>query len=72
VLAGVQMPASLVEIGFVTNSSDERDLSTERGRDEIVSALSEAVLAFGRRHDARRGIGDGIPAKRMPGAGGNR
>jgi N-acetylmuramoyl-L-alanine amidase len=54
VLTGVQMPAALVEIGFVTSAQDERSLSGA-GRREVVSALERAVLAFGRRYDARRG-----------------
>jgi len=54
VLTGVQMPAALVEIGFVTSRDDERAL-TGSGRAEVVSALERAVVAFGRRYDARRG-----------------
>ncbi len=54
VLTGVQMPAALVEIGYVTGAQDERSLSGA-GRREVVSALERAVLAFGRRYDARRG-----------------
>lgn len=54
VLTGVQMPAALVEIGFLTNPRDERAL-IGAGRGEVVSALARAVLEFGRRYDARRG-----------------
>jgi N-acetylmuramoyl-L-alanine amidase len=63
VLMGLQMPAVLVEIGFITNRADERDLHSEQGRDGIVSALANAVLEFGRRFDARRGVGASTPAK---------
>jgi N-acetylmuramoyl-L-alanine amidase len=56
VLEGVQMPASLVEIGFLTNRLDERQLQTIEERDRIVSALVRATLEFGRRYDARRGV----------------
>jgi N-acetylmuramoyl-L-alanine amidase len=63
VLMGLQMPATLVEIGFITNRADERDLHSERGRDGIVSALANAVLEFGRRFDARRGVDARVPAK---------
>ena len=55
VLTGVQMPAALVEIGFVTSRRDERALAAEEGRERIAAALERAVLAFGRRYDARRG-----------------
>ena len=55
VLAGVQMPAALVEVGFITNAEDERELAGAKGRGKLVDALERAVLAFGRRYDARRG-----------------
>lgn len=60
VLFGVQMPAALVEIGFVTNPEDERALASPRGREAIAEALATAVLEFGERYDARRGV-DGAP-----------
>lgn len=56
VLMGVQMPASLVEIGFLSNPDDEKDLRRARRRAEIADALAEAVLAFAERYDARRGV----------------
>lgn len=61
VLSGVQMPAMLVEIGFITNAHEERQLQSGAGRKEIVAALSDAVLEYGRRYDARRGV-DPVPA----------
>ncbi len=57
VLEGVQMPAALVEIGFLTNRLDERALRGAAERDRIVAALARAALEFGRRYDARRGVG---------------
>ncbi|MBW2270007.1 MAG: N-acetylmuramoyl-L-alanine amidase [Deltaproteobacteria bacterium] len=57
VLTGVRMPASLLEIGFITNPSDERSMRSRQGRDAVVAALADAVAEFGRRYDARRGIG---------------
>ena len=57
VLEGVQMPAALVEIGFLTNRLDERSLHGAEERDRIVAALVSAALEFGRRYDARRGVG---------------
>jgi N-acetylmuramoyl-L-alanine amidase len=59
VLLGVQMPAALVEIGFLTNPADEQALLGSEGREGLVEALEEAVLGFGRRYDARRGIAAG-------------
>ncbi len=57
VLESVQMPAALVEIGFLTNRLDEQLLRSAEGRDRIVAALIRATLEFGRRYDARRGVG---------------
>ena len=57
VLSGVQMPAALVEIGFVTHRGDEGVMNGTEGRKGIVDALEKAVVAFGERYDARRGLG---------------
>jgi N-acetylmuramoyl-L-alanine amidase len=59
VLAGVQMPAVLVEIGFITHAAEERELRSDRRRAAISSGLAEAVLEHGRRHDAQHGM---VPA----------
>jgi len=56
VLMGVQMPASLVEIGFLTNPADEKGLRRRRQREELADALADAVMAFAKRYDARRGV----------------
>jgi N-acetylmuramoyl-L-alanine amidase len=56
VLQGVQMPSSLVEIGFVTNPDEAKRLRSPRARDEVAAAVAEAVVEFGRRFDARRGV----------------
>lgn len=62
VLTGVHMPASLVEIGFITNSVDERRLASAAGRQAVVAALAEAVVEYGRRYDALRGE-ESLPAR---------
>jgi N-acetylmuramoyl-L-alanine amidase len=56
VLMGLEMPAALVEIGFVTNPNDARALASGDQRDRIADALARAIQEFGRRYDARRGI----------------
>jgi len=65
VLSGVQMPASLIEIGFITNGREERTLGTVAGRRSVVEALVEAIEVYRGRHDARRGIGPD-PARGAP------
>ncbi len=62
VLANVQMPAALVEIGFITNADDEAVLRSKTGRDGIAEALYRAIVDYGRRHDARRGTASAVPA----------
>lgn len=56
VLMGVQMPAALVEIGFVTNAGEARVLRSGDERLRIAEHLVAAIREFGRRHDARRGV----------------
>ena len=56
VLMGVRMPASLLEIGFVTNPEEEKGLKRAKRRDEIARAISRAIGAFAARYDERRGI----------------
>ncbi|MBJ17799.1 MAG: N-acetylmuramoyl-L-alanine amidase [bacterium] len=56
VLMGVQMPASLVEIGFLTNPDEEKGLRRSARREAIADALAAAIGAFAHRYDARRGV----------------
>lgn len=55
VLMGVQMPAALVEIGFITNAREEQLLATPAERERIAEGLARAIRSFGRRFDAKRG-----------------
>jgi N-acetylmuramoyl-L-alanine amidase len=59
VLMGVQMPATLVEIGFITNPQEERALGSKVRQEQIADALARAVHEFGRRYDARHGVARG-------------
>ena len=56
VLMGVQMPAALIEIGFLSNDRDAASLSKSGYRQRVAEALARAVIAFGKRYDARRGL----------------
>lgn len=56
VLMGVQMPASLLEIGFLSNPDEEKGLKRGKRRDEIARAISRAIGAFAARYDERRGV----------------
>jgi len=68
VLMGVQMPAALVEIGFVTNAREEALLAQAAERERIATLLAQAVDEFARRFDARRGAGAAVPAAGAPAA----
>jgi len=55
VLMGVQMPAALVEIGFITNAREEQALAAPAERERIADGIARAIREFARRFDARRG-----------------
>ena len=59
VLMGVEMPSALVEVGFLTNAAEERALRQEEERDRLVGGLADAVEAYRRRYDVRRGLAEG-------------
>jgi N-acetylmuramoyl-L-alanine amidase len=56
VLMGVRMPATLLEIGFLSNRVDEQILARSQHREDIADAISKAVVAFGADYDKLRGI----------------
>ncbi len=64
VLMGVEMPAALVEIGFLSNSHDEVELRSSPHRQAIADSIARAVEAFGKRYDARRGVQEGVFGRR--------
>jgi len=55
VLMGVNMPAVLVELGFLTNVKDEKTLRSAQERDRLAAGLARAVDVFRARQDARQG-----------------
>ena len=46
VLAAVQMPAVLVETGFISNPEDEDYLNSEEGQDQICEVITKSVLRY--------------------------
>lgn len=68
VLMGVQMPAALVEIGFLTHPGEERKLASSTERDRLADGLAAAVFEFAQRYDARRGATEGRTDSRGGGA----
>ncbi|MES2431960.1 MAG: N-acetylmuramoyl-L-alanine amidase [Bacteroidota bacterium] len=46
VLQATNMPAILVETGFITNYNDERYLNSEKGQQEMAEAITNAVKRY--------------------------
>ena len=47
------MPATLVEVGFITHPGDEKRMRSAKGQEQIISALVGAVLEYGRSFDKK-------------------
>ena len=46
VLQATQMPAVLVETGFISNYDDERYLNSEKGQQEIAESITRALIKY--------------------------
>lgn len=46
VLHATQMPAILIETGFIANYDDERYLNSEKGQQEIAEAIARAIVKY--------------------------
>jgi N-acetylmuramoyl-L-alanine amidase len=46
VLHATQMPAVLIETGFISNYSDERYLNSEKGQQEIAECITRALIKY--------------------------
>jgi N-acetylmuramoyl-L-alanine amidase len=46
VLQATQMPAVLIETGFITTPEDERYLNSEKGQQEIAEAITNAIKKY--------------------------
>jgi N-acetylmuramoyl-L-alanine amidase len=58
VLVGANMPAVLVEMGFITNTAQEKQLQTDEFQSRIVQALVESITRFrDARSAARTSVG---------------
>ena len=49
VLMGARMPATLVEIGFISNPSQEIKLNRDAHQDRIARALFDAISEYNRK-----------------------
>ena len=48
VLVGANMPAALIEMGFISNSREEQRLASNTYQNTIVRALMRSVVQFRR------------------------
>lgn len=58
VLQATNMPAVLVETGFITNKEEEDYLNSDQGQTEIARSITDAVLGFKKLMDTSRNTGD--------------
>jgi len=57
VLVGANMPAVLVEMGFITNPAQEKQLQADEFQNQIVQALVESIIRFRDTHGGSRASG---------------
>jgi len=55
VLQATNMPAVLIETGFITNKEEEDYLNSDKGQEEMSQAIASAVIKFRNMIDASRG-----------------
>ena len=60
VLWRTTMPSVLVELGFVSNSEEEKFLMSEQGQDYLASAIFRAFREYKQVIDSRSGMENGI------------
>ena len=59
VLTTAKRPAILVEMGYATNQQDARLLTTKSGQAGLAAAIAEAIVAYLRDDDFKRGNAPG-------------
>ncbi|MBL0359062.1 MAG: N-acetylmuramoyl-L-alanine amidase [Chitinophagaceae bacterium] len=60
VLQATNMPAILVETGFITNHDDERYLNSDKGQQEIAECIAKAVKRYKEQLESNKG--NAVPA----------
>ncbi len=56
VLRDAMMPAVLIEVGFLTNPFEENRLRSEEFRDNMVSSICDAIIAYKSRYEGKMGF----------------
>ena len=57
VLVGANMPAVLVEMGFITNPGQEKQLQSDEFQNQIVQSLVESITRFRDAHSGSHQAG---------------
>jgi N-acetylmuramoyl-L-alanine amidase len=55
VLQATNMPAVLVETGFITNYEDERYLNSDKGQQEIAECITRAIIRYKEQLEGNKG-----------------
>ncbi len=56
------MPSVLIEVGFLSNSDEEKNLNTTKGQEYIASAIYRAFKKYKQTIDYRSGVKASLPA----------
>ena len=51
VLWGATMPNVLIEVGFITNSEEVKNLTSSKYQDKIVKGIANAIIAYKNKHE---------------------
>ena len=58
VLQATGMPSVLVEIGFISNKDEEQYINSEKGQDEIVANIFNAIKSYKEKLEAKKTVAD--------------
>jgi N-acetylmuramoyl-L-alanine amidase len=69
VLVGATMPAVLVEVAFISNAEEEKQLTSEAYQARIAAALLRGIARYQREHGERLGASrpESAPARAVSG-----
>ncbi len=56
VLMGANMPAVLVEAGFLTNHEEARNISDSKNQEKIVKSIAKSIVDYRRIQEMRQGL----------------
>jgi N-acetylmuramoyl-L-alanine amidase len=53
VLRGAEMPAVLVELGFLSNKAEEKKLKNKSYREKLIKAIAASIVEFDKKHQKK-------------------